>query len=87
MDTKFTKNLTVSLFTLDKPIKALNMDGMLNKEGTITNKVNSDILINDLYMTINFYVTGLGKVSLILGYPWLQTWNPDVDWHKRTLYW
>ncbi len=87
IDTKFAKNLTISLFTLNKPIKTLNMNGTLNKEGMITDKVNSDILINDIHMTIDFYVTGLGKVSLILRYPWLQTWNPNMDWHKGTLCW
>jgi len=75
MDTTFTKDLTISLFALDKPIKALNVDRIPNKEGMIINKVNSDILTNDLHMTIDFYVTGLGKVSVILGYKLgIQMW-------------
>ena len=33
------------------------------------------------------YVTNLGNQRLILGLPWLRTWNPDVDWEKGTLQW
>jgi hypothetical protein len=33
------------------------------------------------------YVTGLGRQDLILGYPWLQDWNPDVDWKMGSLRW
>jgi len=38
-------------------------------------------------MTLGLLVAGIGKVSLILGFSWLQTWNPDVDWQKGTLRW
>jgi hypothetical protein len=33
------------------------------------------------------HVTGLGKQDLILGQPWLQDWNPDVDWKLGSLKW
>jgi len=33
------------------------------------------------------HVTNLGKHRLILGLPWLRTWNPEVDQEKGTLQW
>jgi hypothetical protein len=30
---------------------------------------------------------GLGKQNVILGYPWLQDWNPDVNWKMGSLKW
>src|SRR6266567_1015557 len=72
---------------LKKPIEAFNVDGTPNKEGMITHYVTADILVNNLQMTLGLLVAGIGKVSLILGFPWLQTWNPDVDWQKGTLRW
>ncbi len=75
------------LTLLKKPIEAFNVDGTPNKEGTITHYVTADILVNDLQMTLGLLVAGIGKISLILGFPWLQTWNPDVDWQKGTLRW
>ena len=32
-------------------------------------------------------MTGLGKQKIILGFPWLQKHNPDIDWKKGTLKW
>jgi hypothetical protein len=29
-----------------------------------------------------FYVTGLGKQRIILGFPWLHKYNPIIDWKK-----
>jgi len=84
--TNFAKSLQ-NLEPLAKPIQAFNVDGTLNTTGTITHSVAADVLVNDLHMMVNFLVTGLGRVTLILEYPWLQTWNPDVDWHEGTLRW
>ena len=38
-------------------------------------------------MTLELMVAGIGRSTLILGFPWLQTWNPDVDWKRGTLAW
>jgi len=87
--TNFAKSLQ-NLKPLKNPIKAFNIDGTLNKTGTITHSVAADVLVNELhclYMTVNFLVTGLRHITLILEYPWLQTWNPDIDWHEETLCW
>jgi hypothetical protein len=27
-------------------------------------------------------VTGLGKQKIILGFPWLHKYNPNIDWKK-----
>jgi len=32
-----------------------------------------------------FYVTGLSGVELILGYPWLRDFNPQIDWPTNKL--
>jgi len=84
--TNFVKSLQ-NLEPLETPITAYNVDGTLNTTETITHSVAADVLVNELHMMVNFLITGLGCVTLILGYPWLQTWNPDVDWHEGTLRW
>ncbi len=30
----------------------------------------------------HFYETSLGEDRIIFGYPWLRTFNPQVDWEK-----
>jgi hypothetical protein len=33
----------------------------------------------------HFYITGLSRIELILGYPWLWDFNPQVDWPTNTI--
>ena len=32
-------------------------------------------------------VTGLGKQKVILGFPWFEEMNPEINWEKATLTW
>ena len=34
-----------------------------------------------------FYVTGLGKQKIILGFPWLNKHNPIINWKKGEIKW
>jgi hypothetical protein len=34
---------------------------------------------------MKFYLTGLGKDEFILGYPFLATFNPKINWTKATI--
>ena len=79
--------LSIPQQRLPKPLKALNVDGTPNKKGTITHFIIVDILVNNRLMTLELMIAGIGQSSLILGFPWLQTWNPDVDWKHGTLAW
>ena len=36
---------------------------------------------------IDFSVIGLPKYEAILGKPWLNRWNPVIDWKKNSLAW
>jgi hypothetical protein len=72
---------------LEKPIKVYNVDGTLNKRGTIRQSVDLNIEIHGKTCTERFLVTGLGKHKIILGYPWLKRMNPIIDWEKGTLDW
>ena len=38
-------------------------------------------------MTLELMIARIGQSFLILGFPWLQTWNPDMDWKYGTLAW
>ena len=84
---KLALSSKLSCQILPKPIQAFNVDGTPNKEGTITHIVTTNILVNSQMMTLELIVARIGRSTLILGFPWLQTWNPDVDWKRRTLTW
>ena len=64
---------------LDCPLIAKNVDGMINKKGTIKKYVDLEFKIDSRKFKEQFYVTGLGKQKIILGFPWLQKHNPKID--------
>jgi hypothetical protein len=58
------------------------VDGMQNKQGTINAYVNLEFKLGDQKFNERFYVTGLGKQRIILGFPWLHKYNLIIDWKK-----
>jgi hypothetical protein len=80
IDQNFAKNLEINY--LDKPVKAYNVDGTENKWGTINAYVNLEFTLGEWEFKERFYVTGLGKQKIILGFPWLHKYNPIINWKK-----
>jgi hypothetical protein len=84
IDQRFVKTHGLMTYSTRKPTLVRNVDGTLNKNGTITQSTILDLKINGKTMKTRFHVTGLGKETIILGLPWLRTINPDIDWKKGT---
>ena len=88
IDQKYAKTLTLHLQNLMKPIPGLNVDGTLNKKGTIKHYINLDLdIFGQKQMIQYWYITGLGKQKMILGFAWLQKHNPIINWQTRTFEW
>ena len=66
---------------------ARNIDGTLNKTGTITSYVDLAVKIDGRIMDIQLLVTGLGNKRIILRFPWLNECNPDINWRTREFKW
>jgi hypothetical protein len=77
IDQNYAKNFNINY--LDKPVKAYNMDGTENKQGTINAYINLEFSLGEQKFKEQFYVTGLGKQKIILGFPWLHKYNPIID--------
>ena len=78
--TDYAEQLGLKQIPLDKSITAQNIDGTSNKRGLMTHYVLININVGERKLLIKAYVVGLGKESLILGFPWLQKYNPIIDW-------
>jgi hypothetical protein len=85
IDQIYARSKGLELEPLDKPIKVYNVDGTLNKRGTIRQYVDLNVEIHGKICKERFLVTGLGKQKIILGFPWLKKMNPIIDWQKGTL--
>ena len=84
---KYAEQLGLSIQPLRKPIMARNIDGTLNKSGTITLCVDISVEIDGRTMDLQLLVTGLGSQRIILGFPWLNKHNPDIDWKTGEFKW
>ena len=85
IDQNFTQTLRMHWQKLPNPITALNVDGMINKKGTITHSVKIPIKIGETIKQINFKIAGIGKQKVILGFDWLQKENLTIDWKNGHL--
>ena len=75
------------IHSLTKPITAWNVDGTINKKGTIKSYVELEFEINSRKFREQFYVTGLEKQKIILGFTRLQKYNPLIDWKTGKIEW
>ncbi len=57
-------------------------DGMVTKE-----TVQLSVVINVSTETLSFEITDTGKHDIVLGLPWFQKHNPDIDWITGQLRW
>ena len=87
IDQNYARKAGFEIKKLDKPLRALNVDGMKNKRGTITSFVELNTEINKKQMNLHLLVTGLGKQKIILGFPWLHKYNPEINWKTGVFTW
>jgi hypothetical protein len=87
MDQNHTWKQGFYLTKLEYPIMARNMDRTKNKQGTIRYYTDLDLQVNGKMNTERFLITGLGNQKIILGLPWLQKHNPEINWKEGTLQW
>jgi len=57
-----------------------NVDGSLNKEGSIKHTVEVNIYYQGYRERSEIDVIGEQKWTVILGMPWLACHNPEIDW-------
>src|SRR6267142_1334971 len=82
IDKETWKTLEMGAFVLPKPITIHNLDGTENKQGKITQYCWLRIKRGDKEQWMRFFITNTGEDRFILGYPFLSTFNPQVDWSK-----
>ena len=68
---------------LSRPV--YNVDGTMNRHGTITHACDLMVKQGNKKVRQRFYVSDLGKDRFILGYPWFRAFNPDINWTEAKL--
>ena len=66
IDQNFAKEEKLETKDLEKPLVVYNVDGTLNKKGTIRKYVELPMTINGKKTSERLMVTGLGKLKIIM---------------------
>ena len=85
IDTRTLKKLGIGTHPLQHPRTVQNMDGTENQASTITKYCNLYVRKGQEKKKQCFFIANLGRDHLILGHPWFQAFNPQVNWMKNEL--
>src|SRR5712664_3648216 len=82
---KFVKRLRVGMQELERPMKIWNIDGTTNRARRLTHFVDLLVKTKGQEKKMRFLVTDLGVEDVILGYPWLATFEPQFSWKEAVV--
>ncbi len=77
--------LKIAYLPVETPIKIWNVDGTHNQDGAISHFTNLQVHMGTETKVLHFLITNLGRDKVILGYPWLTTFEPIIHWKDATL--
>jgi predicted aspartyl protease len=85
MHPAFAKRMGLGLQTLLTPKKIFNIDNTTNKSGMITHFLDLNVRTNGTNKEMQFLVMDIGNEEVLLGYPWLATFEPKFNWRRAVI--
>ena len=82
IDTKFVRNHDLKIIPLSQPRSLKVFDGTDSASGLITHLAQTTLDIGGHSEPILLFVTSLAYFDIVLGLPWLQYHDPDIQWSK-----
>jgi hypothetical protein len=83
---RFVSQHNILCYLLTRPIALYNIDGSINKAGSLTHFAHLTMNIGSKYTKkLDFLITDLDPEDIILGLPWLRQINPKVNWDTGTI--
>ena len=81
----FAKRLGLTMTPLEKPKKIYNIDNTSNKSGSITHSLKLKVTTKGVDKIMRFLVTDIRNKDILLGYPWLATFEPKFGWKNAII--
>ena len=81
----FAKRLGLSMTPLEKPKRIYNIDNTSNKSGSITHSLELKVTTKGTDRVMRFLITDIGNEDILLGYPWLATFEPKFGWKDAVI--
>src|SRR6202522_313530 len=80
MDRNYAEEHDILLKKLPNPITPSNVDGTLNHAGEITHFTWIQAKIDKRILLEKLWITDLGSLDVIFGFPWFKENNPQIVW-------
>jgi len=80
MDKKMVARHGFKLQKLERPVIVRNVDGINNSGRAAMHQVEVNVYYKNHIERIRMNVCNLGRTDIILGMPWLQAYNPEINW-------
>ena len=77
--------MKVGTQAFEKPKKIFNIDNMENKSGSITHFIDLKVQTKGVVKDMQFLIVDIGTENLLLGYPWLATFEPGFKWQPAIM--
>jgi hypothetical protein len=81
----FVKRMGLGQRELDKPKNIYNIDDTTNRLGQITHYLSLAVTTAGKTQEMRFLITDIGREDVLLGYPWLSTYEPHFSWRHGTI--
>ncbi len=85
MSENFIRRMKLGKRPLQRPRKIWNIDNMANQAGEITHYIVLNVQTRGIRKTIQFLVMNIGNEDIILGYPWMATFEPQFTWRNGVI--
>ncbi len=85
MSENFIRRMKLGKQPLQKPQKIWNIDNTANQAREITHYIILDIQTGGTRKKIQFLVTNIGNEDIVLGYPWMATFEPKFTWKSGVI--
>ena len=82
IDQQMAKRLGIGSHRLENPRTIRNADRTVNVSGPLDRFTDLEVYYSGISKVQRFYITNLGEDRAIFGFPWLQTFQPNVDWRN-----
>jgi hypothetical protein len=85
MHPNFALKMGLRMKELSTPRKIFNIDNTTNKSGKITHYLDLDICTKGIHKEMHFLITDIGSEDILLGYPWLASFEPKFSWRHAVI--
>ena len=85
IDSNVWKSMKIGRFKMERLIPIRNVNGKKNKSENIEYFCWLLVNLGSEKAKMKFYLTSLGNDRIILGYPFLWYFNPEIDWRTAQL--